>query len=749
MHPDQDDPRLTAYAFGELEGDERAELDEHLRDCADCRQAVEALRGFGVALSAGLKVEPLPERAITLKPQVALRRRAFRWKVAAGALATAATLFVVVGLMSYSGDRVGSNGTNQVVHHAPSLPSPYWQTDDVQRFPAEPKFTISREAAAASAAKQQVSDLAKNAGGQGAGQNAAPASPGAPGLPGLASAPAHGFGARGQGSRQEMLAARHSQGRTIPATSAPGLQIAKSGMGGVVGSMGGGTGQAPQVGLKVVASNDATWSRREPDEQSQPEQRERNEAYGQLIEQPFKQPTQDPLSTFSTDVDTGAYANVRRFLTQENRRPPTDAVRIEELLNYFKYDYAPPKDDKPFAAHIDVAGCPWNAEHRLVRIGLKGREIANADRPPANLVFLLDVSGSMQPANKLPLVIQSMKMLLEKLNARDRVAIVTYAGNSGVALPSTSCDEKEQIVRVLDSLQAGGSTNGSGGIQQAYDIARENFVEQGTNRVILCTDGDFNVGISDRAQLISLIEEKAKSRVFLSAFGFGTGNLKDATLEQLADHGNGVYGYIDGALEARKVFVEQLSGTLVTIAKDVKIQVEFNPAKVASYRLIGYENRKLEHYEFNDDKKDAGDIGAGHTVTALYEIVLAGQANANPAVDPLKYQKPAAVAKPDEAQTSAEMLTVKLRYKQPDGDTSKLLEFPVTDAGRTLAQASDDFRFAAAVAEFGLVLRESQFRGTASLEQALELAQHSLGEDRERYRTEFLDLVRKAMQVAR
>jgi len=464
------------------------------------------------------------------------------------------------------------------------------------------------------------------------------------------------------------------------------------------------------------------------------------EDYDHIVENAFVRVADHPLSTFAVDVDTASYSNVRRFLNQ-GQLPPKGAVRIEELVNYFRYDYAPPTDGKPFATHVEIAACPWATDHRLVRIGLKGREVRNESRPASNLVFLLDVSGSMGSPNKLPLVRKAMKMLVECLNENDRVAIAVYAGASGLVLPSTSCDRKEEIVAALDRLEAGGTTNGGEGIELAYRTAAEGFKPGGTNRVILCTDGDFNVGTTDRSALIRLIQDKARGGVFLNVLGFGMGNLKDGTLEQLADKGNGSYAYVDGEAEARKVLVEELTGTLVTIAKDVKIQVEFNPTKVAAYRLIGYENRLLRKEDFNDDTKDAGEIGAGHTVTALYEIVPAGGPIDAPAVDPLKYQKAPVLSV---AAGSDETLTLKLRYKPPDGETSALLTFPVTDAGRRASQASADFRFAAAVASFGMLLRESKYAGNYTFDAVVELAASSLGPDPSPYRQEFVDLARTA-----
>ena len=424
-------------------------------------------------------------------------------------------------------------------------------------------------------------------------------------------------------------------------------------------------------------------------------------------------------------------------------------MRIEELVNYFHYDYPQPEGDKPFAANVEVAGCPWNAEHRLVRVGIKGREVASDHRPLSNLVFLIDVSGSMQSPDKLPLVKESMRLLAQQMGENDRVAIVVYAGSSGLVLPSTSGTDKQVILKSLDALEAGGSTNGAQGIQLAYDIAVANFIKGGVNRVILATDGDFNVGVTDRGALVKLIEQKAASGVFLTTLGYGMGNLKDATLEQLADKGNGNYAYIDNIGEAKKVLVKQMSGTLITIAKDVKIQIEFNPNQVAAFRLIGYENRILRHEDFNDDKKDAGEIGAGHTVTALYELVPRGKKalprprppSSPAAVDPLKYQQKLA---PTDAARTAEIMTLKLRYKQPDGDKSQLLEYPVKDSGNAYARATGDFKFAASVALFGMLLRDSPYKGTASFAAAHELAQEGRGSDAEGYRSEFIELISAA-----
>lgn len=469
--------------------------------------------------------------------------------------------------------------------------------------------------------------------------------------------------------------------------------------------------------------------------------------YGHFVENAFLTAKADPFSTFSIDVDTASYSIVRRFLN-EGHLPPIDAVRIEEMINYFDYDFPPPKADEPFSINLEVASCPWEDSHRLVRIGLKGREIAQDKRGASNLVFLLDVSGSMEPAERLPLVKQAMRLLVSKLTENDRVAIVVYAGASGVALPSTSGANKEQILSALENLQAGGSTNGAEGIQLAYKIAADNFIKGGVNRVILATDGDFNVGVTSEGELIRMIEEKAKSGVFLSVLGVGTDNLKDGTMQKLADKGNGNYAYLDSIDEARKVLVQQMNGTLVTIAKDVKAQVEWNPAVVASYRLIGYEKRMLRKEDFNNDKIDAGEIGAGHTVTALYEVVPVGAAVSPsvPALDALKYSSASQQTTPT---NSNEMLTVKLRYKKPEGEKSELIERALVDERKSFGKASGDFKWAAAVAEFGMILRGSEFKDNATFGGVRELAEEAKGTDANGYRAGFLALVRKAERLKR
>jgi len=457
------------------------------------------------------------------------------------------------------------------------------------------------------------------------------------------------------------------------------------------------------------------------------------ERYDHVEEGRLRRVASDPLSTFSIDVDTASYANVRRFLN-DGTLPPADAVRIEELINYFRFDYPQPRGDEPFSVTTELAACPWNATHRLALIGIRGRETVDRDPAPRNLVFLLDVSGSMQPSDKLPLVRNAMRMLVNTLTSQDRIAIVVYAGASGLVLPSTRGDQKEVIHHALAQLEAGGSTNGAAGITLAYQIARRNFVRGGVNRVVLATDGDFNVGVTSQDELIRLIEKERETGVFLSVLGVGTGNLKDSTMEKLADKGNGNYAYLDSLHEARKVLVREGGATLTTIAKDVKIQVEFNPAVVSAYRLIGYENRALRNEDFNDDRKDAGEIGEGHTVTALYEIVPAGGDVETPGVDPLRYQQPE--RRPATAN-ARELATVKVRYKAPDGDVSRLISKILPNAD---SPAAANLGFASAVAEFGMLLRDSEHKGTASYRAAAARARSFRGSDPEGYRAEFIKL---------
>ncbi|MEO6611746.1 MAG: von Willebrand factor type A domain-containing protein [Chitinophagaceae bacterium] len=471
------------------------------------------------------------------------------------------------------------------------------------------------------------------------------------------------------------------------------------------------------------------------------------EGYDNINENKFLRVSDNPLSTFSIDVDAASYSNVRRFLNQ-GQLPPAGAVRIEEMVNYFHYEYPQPTGKDPFSINTEISDAPWNKDHKLVLIGLQGEKISTDNLPASNLVFLIDVSGSMQGPDRLGLVQASMKMLVEQLRAQDKVSIVVYAGAAGLVLSPTSGADKTTIKDAIDKLEAGGSTAGGAGISLAYKTARENFAKGGNNRVILCTDGDFNVGESSDDAMERLIQEERKSGVFLTVLGYGMGNYQDAKMQKLADKGNGNHAYIDGISEAKKVLVNEFGGTLFTIAKDVKLQVEFNPAKVQGYRLIGYENRMLAKEDFNDDKKDAGELGSGHTVTALYEVIPVGvKSSFLKETDPLKYEEEEESEKP--ASYDDEILTVKFRYKEPDGNTSKLIIHAVKDNKVAIAKTSDNFRFAASVAEFGMLLRDSEFKSASSYTDVLNLSRNAKGSDGEGYRSEFIKLVESAQLLAK
>ncbi len=461
------------------------------------------------------------------------------------------------------------------------------------------------------------------------------------------------------------------------------------------------------------------------------------ESYDSIEENGYKSVLDHPLSTFSVDVDKASYSNTRRYLNN-NQMPPKDAVRIEELINYFHYDYSIPKGNQPFSINLEAAVCPWNSEHQIIQIGLKAKELSTEEIPPTNLVFLLDVSGSMSSHNKLPLLKKSLKILIDKLRPQDRVAIVVYAGAAGCVLKSTSGAKKEKIYDAIKRLQSGGSTAGGAGIQLAYKIAKENYIKNGNNRVILATDGDFNVGVSDNMSLVKMIEKKRDDGVYLTILGFGMGNYKDGKMEQISNAGNGNYAYIDNILEAEKMFSTELWGTLYTIAKDVKIQIEFNPAKIKSYRLIGYENRMLAAEDFNNDKKDAGEIGLGHCVTAIYEVVLVNSGESivsNQKIDTLKYQTTELIA-------SDELLTVKFRYKEPKGKESKLISQSIYLKDIEIDQISNNLLLSSSVAEFGLLLRDSKHKGSASYSQVLKRAKEASKYDPYGYRSEFIKLVK-------
>lgn len=464
------------------------------------------------------------------------------------------------------------------------------------------------------------------------------------------------------------------------------------------------------------------------------------EGYAPVNENGYKNARTNPLSTFSIDVDNASYSNIRRFINNGSL-PPADAVRIEEMINYFRYDYPEPEGEHPFSVYSEVAVCPWNTKHKLLQVGLRARSIDKSSLPPSNLVFLIDVSGSMNSPNKLPLLKSAFGLLVNELRPRDRVAIVVYAGAAGLVLEPTPGDRKEVIMNAIDNLEAGGSTAGGAGLRLAYKEAEKNLVKGGNNRIILATDGDFNIGESSNGSMERLVEEKREQGVFITVLGFGMGNYKDDKMEIIADKGNGNYSYIDNLQEARRVLVREFGGTLFTLAKDVKFQLEFNPAKVDAYRLIGYENRLLNDEDFNDDTKDAGEMGYGHMVTALYEIVPAGSDEEIPSIDPLKYQES---RKTEKNKYSNELLTIKVRYKKPDGSTSMLLEKAVKNYSTDIEDASGNLRFAAAVAEFGMILRDSEFKGNATLESAVILASSAKGNDEEGYRSEMIRLINTA-----
>jgi Ca-activated chloride channel family protein len=734
--------RITAHALGQLDAAEAAEIERVLADPArsDARQQVAEMRRLAAGIrsaqdESGLARSPELRRAVlaaaaAARPAAAARNAAVsvrpaprRWMwpllAAVGSLAAALVVAVTLFIGRPAEPMVAMNET--VKRQATEQPV---AADGVKTAPNGPEgadraaivapVTERAEELRAREARDRESKARKIAGNQSLKEPMAPSA---------------------ATQSETMAAAASAIAAPRPASVRPSEEIR-------------GEGFARRVERELAppakaAADKAAMNRNRIVVTEIPQG---GEGYATVSENRSVSPREQPLSTFSIDVDTASYANVRRFLAA-GRLPPRDAVRIEELVNYFRYDYPQPEGDVPFSVSVDAAECPWKAGHRLVRIGLEGRDIDRRERPAGNLVFLVDVSGSMQDANKLPLVKQALAMLVEELSENDRVAIVTYAGNAGLALPPTTSDQKEKILAAIGALEAGGSTHGSAGIALAYEQARAHFVPGGANRVILATDGDLNVGVTSTAALVDLIKEKAKAGVFLTVLGFGEGNLQDAKMEALADNGNGVYAYIDGVREARKVLVEQLTGSTVTIAKDVKIQVEFNPAQVASYRLLGYENRALAARDFRDDKKDAGEIGAGHSVTALYEVVLVGdESDSHGGSEPLKYQP-----QPEPQQQVAvdpdarkELLTVKLRWKRPDGDTSSLVEVPLADRGAAFDKAPADLRFAAAVAAFGMILRGSDQMGGATLPLVAKIAGGALGRDESGYRAEFLDLVRRA-----
>lgn len=784
-----DDPRLTAYALGELEGAERADIERFVTASVEARAVVEEIRATAEVLSAGLGGEKGLELRATQRQRVNAAaetesepHQLIRWSIAA-------VLFLGIGLPAFYFATVWFGDGGRITYvgsYTPGGPNTALQALQSLGY-LNPATSAPANVSTGKLATQTTNSNLP-------AQNTTPSQTYF--LNNATVSLVGGSVPTGEISHSPEDVQRITSEQTYKYETRSKLYLHGIKPGEPIASL---TGPAKpaQLGLQPAKSMQSHPSTPSAGDQwlylnnqnetghgslfydtrdnvagevkdnpalrsdsneglNQPARQSTAESYDQIRDNPFYLVREQPLSTFSIDVDTASYSNIRRFLTS-GQMPPKDAVRIEEMINYFSYNDAPPTGDDPFSVNVEMALCPWRTNHRLARVALKGKTFPAQQRPACNLVFLVDVSGSMQPENKLPLVQRALGLLVEQLDERDRVAIVVYAGSSGLVLPSTTCNNRDTIRHAIDNLSAGGSTNGGEGIQLAYKVAAEHFNAEGVNRVILATDGDFNVGVTSQNALVELIQEKAKSKVFLSVFGFGMGNLKDSTLEKLADKGNGQYGYIDTLNEARKVFVEQVAGTLVTIAKDVKIQIEFNPAVVAAYRLIGYENRILAAQDFNDDRKDAGEIGAGHSVTALYEIVPVGQPIDVPSVDPLKYQRvegavsaAPAEAKPNltPAAANGETMTVKLRYKQPQGDVSKLIERPVMDSVRQVSSASNDFRWSAAVAAFGMILRESPHRGDATCATVLDMAQGAVANDASGYRAEFVELVKKAQSLS-
>ncbi|MEO8204821.1 MAG: VWA domain-containing protein [Chthoniobacterales bacterium] len=793
-----DDVRITSYLLNELDGETRMAFEKEMANSAELQTAVTEIKKMRDLLNAmpATTEELSTEQRNSLRDQCAknlqrARKRTFyRNAIITGSLAAAACVLLTFILPSLKDSEIRSNtplasrkqntaqpleestGENMkvatsstpVISKLPSAPLSVEKGKLIAAEGGERNFVERKEKIALdSVTSYPVMHQAATAASAGAGGEASSYTSSAS----LASTSREVSGTGRQGARADRLVATDaelqtgaSDGHGGKAEAVHALQMTTTPVaGGVIGQDVDTIGKLGGENASMVAQTQAAQTRQPilGDIPVADAFRARTTVspsitatfegtnYEGVKENEFLEARGNPLSTFSTDVDTASYSNIRRFLNSE-QLPPQDAVRTEELINYFTYAYPQPPKDVPFSVNLETAQAPWNTQHLLVRIGIKGRELAMDKRPASNFVFLIDVSGSMNSPERLPLLKRCLEALVQKLTPEDRVAIVVYAGSSGIALPSTTCRDKDKILAALNNLNAGGSTNGAQGIQLAYNVARENFLKKGNNRVILCTDGDFNVGITGKDALTKLIEGERTSGVFLSALGFGTDNLKDATMTNLADKGNGNYAYVDSFAEGRKVLVEQLTGTLFTIAKDVKIQVEFNPTQVAGYRLIGYEKRLLAKEDFNNDKKDAGEIGAGHTVTAFYEVVPAGQSlPGNASVDPLKYQKPEAT---EFKGDSKELMTVKLRYKEPTGETSKLIVETVNaQEPKAFDKASSDFQFAAAVAAYGMKLRNSPYYGNLTWEAIQQIARKNLGEDLGSYRAEFLTLIEKARHL--
>jgi Ca-activated chloride channel homolog len=717
--------RLTAFALNDsgVSANERQEIEALVASDSAARQAVEETRLLAQMLSEGLAAEAiLPAAAAGWKPTPRAEPPAKRARLTRTQqfVAAAAVLFAVAGATAIVMSNSKSKSDVQFEERLRSEAN-LRQLALALNADHSASATTGRGQATLVTSREPYFEPTTPAATSGSIYNGGGFRPGMP-LPPIY--PPQNFGG--------------NQGNQGIGGGIGGIGGGISGIGGGIGGIGGGMGGVAAPGMPALP----------PNHDASPDPIAGHDRHPQFIENPFvKVEGQNALSTFGVDVDTASYSIVRKYLTS-GQLPPADAVRLEEMVNYFPYADKPPEGADPFAVTVEMAECPWQPKHRLVRLGLKAKPIANEKLPPSNLVFLIDVSGSMFSPERLPLVKASLKLLVAQLRENDRVSLVAYAGNSGLVLDSTSGAQKDRIVEALDRLEAGGSTNGSQGIQQAYDVAEAHFIKNGTNRVILCTDGDWNVGTTNTEALVKLIEQKRETGVFLSVFGFGFGNLRDEMLVKLSGKGNGNYAYIDTLREGHKVFVEQLGGTLVTVAKDVKIQVEFNPAVIQSYRLLGYEKRLLAAKDFHDDTVDSGEMGAGHVVTALYELVPVGVPDPVVGkVDPLRYQKEPE-PKPAKSDKNGEAFLLKMRHKKPDGDTSTLREMPIKNETKEYAKASDDFQFAAAVASFAMLLKDSQYKASSNYGLVLELAQAATAHDPGGYRAEFIDLVKKAKMLA-
>ncbi|MDR3234666.1 MAG: von Willebrand factor type A domain-containing protein [Planctomycetaceae bacterium] len=757
------DPKLTAFVLGELSDDEMREMQAAIDADAELQKEVAEIRNITNQITLVMKNEPLPNDTVSTKP----KKR--HWLISAAIITAAASLLIAAlvplllppketAVAQYSIDAA------DVDEEKPALSQSAAQQEQAPESAIVKKDKWSRVLAETSSSYDNSDTLVPESGIKGRGRESLKSS-NKPDTVTQWSRPVT-VGRAGQplSSASESPSNSLAVSGTISGSTVLPLSGSFDGSNTALG--GKASGNVSEISkLEYPSSklidNEFNMGMMQPSDRKIPlgrkdiadeEKLSRDpynsanaEAYKEFTENEFKPVKVGEFSTFSIDVDSASYTAMRRYINETNQRPPVVSVRLEEYVNYFKYDYAPPTDGKPFATHVDVSPCPWEPKHLLARIGIKGKEYSVDERPPLNLVFLIDVSGSMSASNRLPLVKRGLTELVEMLQSKDRVAIVTYAGESRVALPSVSGQEKQAILDSINGLGAGGSTAGAAGIKTAYEVARKYYDKKSQNRVILCTDGDFNVGETNNKTLEEMIGDEAKSGVFLTILGFGMGNYKDDRLKTLSMRGNGNYGYIDTIEEARRLLVEGLTGTLFAIAKDVKIQVDFNPAKITGYRLLGYENRKLRDEDFHNDKVDAGEIGAGHTVTALYEIVPIGE-NLPTAVDKSRYDKEPKNTPEISADThsihSDELLFVKLRYKEPDGDKSSLLEYPVTAASTKM---SADSQFAAAVALYGMLLRNSQHSGNGTYDTVLELAMPNVKDDS--YRKEFIELVKKAKEL--